>query len=62
MLLLTADVSHFPGHLNQVADALSRFQLDATSQTQFDVKALMNQSGIHVTQPSAKWPQTNRAR
>ena len=64
---VTADVSHIPGHLNQVADALSRFhtppvQLDATSQIQIDVEALMNQSGIHVTQPLAKWPNTFRVR
>ena len=64
---VTADVSHIPGHLNDVADALSRFQtppiqLDVALQMQIDLKTLTNQSGIHVTQPSAKWPKPFRIR
>ena len=64
---VTVDVSHIPGHLNEVADALSRFKnppidLDSASRIDIDVKALMNQSGIHVTQPSGKWQNTDRIR
>ena len=64
---ITAEVSHIPAHLNELANALSRFQappipLDPSSQISIDVKVLMNQSGIHVTQPMAKWPKTFRVR
>ena len=64
---ITAEVSHIPDHLNEVADALSRFQppsidLDVDAQVHIDVKSLMNQAGIHVTQSAAKWPKTFRIR
>ena len=64
---ITANVTHIPGHLNHLADALSRFMplsnpLDPSSQIAIDFKGLMCQSGIHITQPQAKWPQTFRVR
>ena len=47
-------LSHTPGHLNGLADALSRFgdfplTLSPTDQIEINVPFLMCQNGIHVT-------------
>eukprot|EP00435_Cladocopium_sp_Y103_P032719 s574_g8.t1 len=67
LCLVYADITHIPGHLNVLADALSRYeatpvQLDPSSQVGIDWKSLMCQNGISVVQPDAKWPSTFRVR
>ena len=62
-----ADISHVPGHLNQLADSLSRFEdlpqpLDPSAQLQIDWRNLVCQKGIVVSQPQAKWPSSFRVR
>eukprot|EP00435_Cladocopium_sp_Y103_P020066 s4625_g4.t2 len=58
-----AEITHIPGHLNTLADALSRFEdppikLEESSQVPIKWQALMCQNDISVVQPDAKWPST----
>eukprot|EP00435_Cladocopium_sp_Y103_P066455 s873_g28.t1 len=58
-----AEIFHIPGHLNTLADALSRFEdppmkLDESSQISVKWHSLMCQNDISVVQPDAKWPST----
>ena len=57
-------ITHIPGRLNELADELSRFketlsvQLDPNSQRSIPWIALLQSSGIEITQIGRKWPST----
>ena len=57
-------ITHIPGRLNELADELSRFkemlsfQLDPNSQRSIPWIALLQSSGIEITQTGRKWPST----
>ena len=57
--------SHIPGHLNELADALSRLEtvpdpLGPKDFVAINVVELMGQDGIHVTNQRTRWPETFR--
>ena len=56
-------LSHIPGHLNGLADALSRFgdishKLSTSDRVDIQVSSLVCQSGIHMTSQRTRWPST----
>ena len=56
-------LSHIPGHLNGLADAISRFGelqnfLSPSNRIEVDVPSLLCQNGIHVTNQQTRWPST----
>ena len=60
-------ITHIPGHLNEDADALSRFKdtsvpLDQALQCHIDWLDLVNQMGIQTFQEATRWPNTFRVR
>eukprot|EP00435_Cladocopium_sp_Y103_P069256 s1010_g33.t1 len=62
-----AEITHIPGHMNTLADALSRFdetpvQLAMSSQVGINWMSLICQNGISVVQPDSKWPPTLQVR
>ena len=60
-------ITHIPGHLNEDADALSRFKdtsvpLDQALQCHIDWLDLVTQMGIQTFQEATRWPNTFRVR
>ena len=56
-------LSHIPGHLNGLADTISRFGdlpnfLSPSDQIEVDVPSLLCQNGIKVTNQQTRWPST----
>ena len=54
---------HIPGHLNGLADTISRYGvlpnfLSPSDRIEVDVPSLLCQNGIHVTNQQTRWPST----
>jgi hypothetical protein len=60
-------ITHIPGHLNENADALSRFKdtsvpLDSRLQWRINWQDLANKLGVQTFQQATRWPSTFRVR